>query len=101
MSLLVILLRNCEGTKHDYEKNRDNLSDLIVVRNELSHTPRTELGDEKCQQLWGKLTTAILKPAEISSAEINVSVELVQRQIKECQDRCGSTEQMRKVSCMY
>ncbi|VDI71201.1 Hypothetical predicted protein [Mytilus galloprovincialis] len=101
VSLLVILLRNCEGTKHDYEKSRDILSALIEVRNELSHAPGTELGDEKCQQLWGKLTKAILKLAEISSAETNVSVELVQRQIKECQDRCGTIEQMRKVSCMY
>ncbi|CAG2218117.1 unnamed protein product [Mytilus edulis] len=95
VSLLVVLLRNCEGTNHDYENNRDSLRALIEVRNELSHAPGTELGNEKFEQLWGKLTAAVLKLAEISSAETNVSVELVQRQIKECQDRYGTKEQMR------
>lgn len=101
VSLLVVLLRNCEGTNHDYENYRDSLRAVIEVRNELSHAPGTELGNEKFEQLWGKLTAAVLKLAEVSSAETNVSVELVQRKIKECQDRCGTTEQMRKVSCMY
>lgn len=101
VSLLVILLRNCDDTKHYYEKNRDILSALIEVRNELSYAPGTELGNEKYQQLWGKLTSTVLNLAEICSAKTNASVELVQRQIKECQDRCGTTEQMHKVSCMF
>lgn len=100
-SLLVILLRNCDGTKHDYEKYKIILGDLTYVRNELSHAPNTELGNAKFQHLWEKLTTAVLKLAELSSAQPNISVKLVQRQIEECKERYGSTEQMRKVSCKF
>lgn len=96
VTLLVALLRNCEGTKTDYEKYKDELNALIDVRNVLSHAPNTKLDKEHSDQFWGKLTTAVLKLAEISSAQPDDSVHMVQREIKESLALYDTTEQMRK-----
>lgn len=96
--LLVSLLRNCEGTKVDYQKYKKSFEAILKFRNHIFHTPDTRLDDQTYDELWKELTTAVIEISENTSENPDDSVELVKREIYECQKQRGSSEQIHKVS---
>lgn len=96
-TLLVTLLRNCVCIKHDYENCRESITALIEVRNQIAHAPDTQLDKETIEQLWRKLTTAVLTLAEKASQHPGDLIEMVKGNIKDCQEQYGTSEQINKV----
>lgn len=97
-TLLVSLLRNCERIKHNYENCKESIIALIEVKNLIAYAPNTQLDKEKFEQLWTKLTTAVLTLAEKASQKPEDLIELVKSEIKDCQEQRGTFDQIQKVS---